>query len=83
MRLHRSAEALEDLGRANQLSPQAANVVELMTYGLLVTGKPTEALAEINLAEALEGPNPYERQLKSEIVASLNKHSRDTGASGN
>jgi tetratricopeptide (TPR) repeat protein len=83
MKLHRSAEALEDLVRANQLSPQAANVVELMAYGLLVTGKTMEALAEINLAEALEGPNPYERQLKSEIVASLNAHSRDTGASGN
>jgi tetratricopeptide (TPR) repeat protein len=83
MRLERYAEALEDLGRANQLAPQDADVVERTAYGLVVTGKPTEALTEINLVEDLDDRDSYEQQLKSEIVAAISKHSRDTGASGN
>jgi tetratricopeptide (TPR) repeat protein len=65
MRDHRYAEALEDLRRADQLSPQDPGVLELISYVLLVTGKPTEALTEINLAEDLEGPVPYEQQLRA------------------
>jgi tetratricopeptide (TPR) repeat protein len=83
MRLNRYAEALEDLGRADQLMPQSPQVLESIAYVLLVTGKPSEAMTQLNLAESIEGPVAYDQQLRSEIVTAMSQNLRTTGASGN
>ena len=64
--------------KADQLSPQDPGVLELIAMPLLRLGKPTEALTEINLAEDLEGPAPYEQQLASSDRL-CHQHSRDMG----
>jgi uncharacterized protein DUF4034 len=83
MRLNLNNDGLEDMRRADQLWPQNPETLQWLAFGLSNIGKNQEALRELDVAVDIAGPWPYEQQLRANIVTTLARSSRETGASGN
>lgn len=66
--LGRSAAALVDLKRADQLEPQSAETLVLMAYALVYLGRTSEARMELDIAARLAEPDEDAQRLRDQLA---------------
>ena len=75
--LGETQKSIEDLERANQLSPQSQDILESIAGEQALIGKYEQALNNLELASRVGGPSPYAPDLRAFLLRKLGRGPKD------